>query len=139
MAMIYLADTNIVSEIMRPEPHLKVQARWQQYQTQIAISAITWHELLTGVQRLPASKRRSAFEHFLFDTLVTRISVLAYDQVAATWHANERSRLMQQGSTPSFVDSQIAAIAFTNDLILVTRNTTDFVNFHDLSVENWFQ
>jgi len=34
---------------------------------------------------------------------------------------------------------QIAAIASTNQLILVTRNTQDFINFGDLTIENWFE
>jgi tRNA(fMet)-specific endonuclease VapC len=46
--------------------------------------------------------------------------------------------LTAQGRTPSYVDGQIAAIAKTNDLTLVTRNTSDFVHFADLRVENWF-
>lgn len=39
--------------------------------------------------------------------------------------------------SPPFVDGQIAAIAYVNDLILVTRNTEDFSNFSDLKLENW--
>ena len=43
------------------------------------------------------------------------------------------------GLTPAFADGQIAAIASTNQLILVTRNTKDFINFGDLTIENWFE
>jgi tRNA(fMet)-specific endonuclease VapC len=57
---------------------------------------------------------------------------------AAEWFAEERARLSQIGRPPSYPDGQIAAIAATNDLILVTRNTTDFADFIDLQVENWF-
>ncbi|MFB1486507.1 MULTISPECIES: hypothetical protein [unclassified Thiocapsa] len=35
-------------------------------------------------------------------------------------------------------DSQIAAIAAVNGLVLVTRNTEDFADFSSLIVENWF-
>ncbi len=38
---------------------------------------------------------------------------------------------------PPFVDGQIAAIAYVNNLILVTRNIEDFKNFADLKLENW--
>jgi tRNA(fMet)-specific endonuclease VapC len=47
--------------------------------------------------------------------------------------------LTSQGRTPSYVDSQIAAIARVHNLILVTRNTDDFADFVDLTVENWFE
>ena len=43
-----------------------------------------------------------------------------------------------RGRTPPYVDGQIAAIAKVNELILVTRNTGDFVEFVDLKVQNWF-
>ena len=66
------------------------------------------------------------------------LAVLPYDGKAALWHAEERARLTAQGRTPPYVDGQIAAIAKTNDLTLVTRNTSDFVHFADLRVENWF-
>ena len=36
------------------------------------------------------------------------------------------------------LDGRIAAIAKVNELILVTRNTGDFVEFVDLEVQNWF-
>jgi tRNA(fMet)-specific endonuclease VapC len=35
-------------------------------------------------------------------------------------------------------DGQIAAIAKVNGLILVTRNISDYQEFLDLRIENWF-
>jgi tRNA(fMet)-specific endonuclease VapC len=42
------------------------------------------------------------------------------------------------GKTPAFIDGQIASIAYSNNLILVTNNVSDFEFFNDLMVENWF-
>ena len=67
------------------------------------------------------------------------ITILPFDQRAAEWHASERARLGGIGLTPPFVDSQIAAVAFVNDLTLVTANTADFSNFDGLRVEDWTQ
>ncbi len=53
--------------------------------------------------------------------------------------AKERARLSNLGLTPSFVDGQIAAVAATNELILVTANTIDFADFQDLQIENWIR
>ncbi len=40
--------------------------------------------------------------------------------------------------TPApFVDGQIAAIAYVDDLVLVTGNVQDFKRYAGLSVENW--
>ena len=67
-----------------------------------------------------------------------RIAVLSYDKVAARWLAKERHRLVSSGNTPAKEDSEIAAVAKVNNLILVTRNTDDFILFDGLIIENWF-
>lgn len=138
MAVNYLADTNIISEIMRPRPNAAAYSAWKKHHYETAISSVTWHELLAGVYRLPNSKRRIAFEKFLHEYLENLIIILPYHQAAAEWHASERTRLQQLGKTPAFADGQIAAVAATNDLILVTRNVDDYSNFDRLKIENWF-
>jgi tRNA(fMet)-specific endonuclease VapC len=139
MGLVYLVDTNIVSEMMRPRPDEAVQAKWQQHYTGIGITAVTWHELLTGVNLMPASKRRSAFEAFLSHSIQRALPILPYDNDAAQWHAHERARLTQAGRKPAFPDGQIAAIATTHELILVTHNMSDFADFSDLQLEDWFE
>ena len=63
--------------------------------------------------------------------------MLDYDREAADWHALERARLRSTGKKPPFVDGQIAAIAFVNDLILVTSNVRDFEGFRGVQVQSW--
>ena len=65
------------------------------------------------------------------------IPILPYDQAAAEWHAAERARLAALQYTPPFVDGQIAAIAATRGLILVTANTRDFQQFVGIIVVDW--
>ncbi|MFB2894307.1 hypothetical protein ACE1CI_15460 [Aerosakkonemataceae cyanobacterium BLCC-F50] len=60
------------------------------------------------------------------------------DANAAKWHAEQRAHLVTIGKTPSFADGQIAAIAKVNNLILVTNNVSDYADFLELQVENWF-
>jgi len=48
-------------------------------------------------------------------------------------------RLIRAGRTPAFADAQIAATAAAHNLILVTRNITDFADFSGLTVHNWFE
>ena len=64
--------------------------------------------------------------------------ILPYDQLAADWYAKERARLHLQGKTCAYADGEIAAIAVSNKLTLVTRNIQDFQNFQNLSLQNWF-
>lgn len=137
MTLLYLLDTNIVSEPLRPEPHRVVLENLRLHQEVLAISAITWHELWFGCLRLPASARRSAIERYLLEVIQPSMPILAYDERAAQWHAQERSRLAALGQTPPFADGQIAAIAHQNDLVLVTFNTVDYQGFQDIQLENW--
>ncbi|MCA9940685.1 MAG: type II toxin-antitoxin system VapC family toxin [Anaerolineales bacterium] len=138
MGLTYLADTNIISEIMRPRPDPLVYSRWQTRFSALAISAVTWHELLTGIQRMPAVKRRQGLLNFVQEIILPHLPILSYDAHAAEWHANERARLVQNGLTPAYADGQIAGIAASQNLTLVTRNTADFAHFAGIQLENWF-
>jgi tRNA(fMet)-specific endonuclease VapC len=92
-----------------------------------------------GLTRLPEGRRKQVLTRYLEQVLTHPLTIFSYDREAAIWHAEERVRLISQGRTPPYVDSQIAAIARVHNLILVTRNTDDFADFVDLTVENWFE
>lgn len=134
--MRFLLDTNILSEPRMPTPHRGVLSKLVTHAGQVATAALCIHELAYGAERLVASARRREYERFVRE-LMEAIQILPYDQEAAMWHAKERARLERSGKTPPFVDGQIAAIAATRDLTLVTRNVADFAAFRGLSVENW--
>jgi tRNA(fMet)-specific endonuclease VapC len=87
--------------------------------------------------RLPASTRRTVIETYLRNVVAPTLPILSYDRPAATWHAEERARLAQIGKPPPFADGQIAAIAATNGLVLVTFNRDDYAAFRGLRVEDW--
>ncbi|MFH1628585.1 MAG: VapC toxin family PIN domain ribonuclease, partial [Pseudomonadota bacterium] len=80
---------------------------------------------------------REMLEAYLEDVVFRSMDILPYDEWAAEWHAQQRSKLSLHGKVPSFVDGQIAAITSVNDLILVTRNTQDFKLFENFRVLNW--
>jgi tRNA(fMet)-specific endonuclease VapC len=134
----YLLDTNIINEPIKTAPNANVLLRLEQYRIEIALAAITWHELWFGCKRLPPSHKRTVVEAYLTELLATSIPILPYDQQAADWHASERSRLVSLGRTPPFADGQIAAVAAVNSLVLVTRNVADFTAFQGITIENWF-
>jgi tRNA(fMet)-specific endonuclease VapC len=133
----YLLDTNIVSEPLRPSPDPQVLERLREHQAEIVIASVVWHELWYGCYRLPPSAKRTVIEAFLRDVVARAIPILSYDQRAALWHAEERARLAQIGRPPPFADGQIAAIAVTNGLCLVTFNRDDYSAFQGLRLEDW--
>jgi tRNA(fMet)-specific endonuclease VapC len=137
MMLRYLLDTNVITEPLRPQPNARTLARLRQHQHEIAIAAIVWHELWYGCERAPTLARRSAIEHYLTHVVAATVPVLPYHEAAALWHGRERARLTALGRTPPFADGQIAAIAYTHQLTLVTFNTADYVNFSGLVIEDW--
>ena len=134
--MKYLLDTNVVSELARPQPDPRVEQHFTAHQGSSVICAITWHELKYGVARMPTSKRKRLLEEFL-ETVIGVRPPLSYDGRAAEWHAGERARQEALGRVSQFVDGQIAAIAAVNGLTLVTRNTEDFHGTRGLKIESW--
>ena len=135
--MRYLLDTNVLSELARPHPDGVVLTRFDEVADDAAIASVVWHELRFGVLRLPAGRRRDALAAFVTG-LASRFPVLPYDQRAADWHAEERARLDRAGRSAPFADGQIAAVAVTNGLALVTRHVGDFADFAELAVESWW-
>ena len=137
MTLRFLADTNVFSELRRRQPHRRVAERLRAYWTETAIAAPSFSELLFGLHRMPASRRQRELEDYVVNAIRPVIPILAYDAAAAEWHAEERIRLERIGRTPPFVDGQIAAIAATNGLTLVTANTADFRRFDGLAIADW--
>jgi len=133
----YLLDTNVLSEAVKADPNRKVMAMLERHQGEIATAAPVWHELLFGCLRLPVSRKRDMIETYLENVVLRNMDILPYDERSAEWHAQQRAKLSMQGKVPSFVDGQIAAIAWVHDMILVTRNTHDFKLFEDIRVLNW--
>jgi tRNA(fMet)-specific endonuclease VapC len=133
----FLLDSNVISEPARPSPNPGILQKLREHQDEMAIASVVWHELLFGCERLPASRKRQAIEDYLFGTVLASLPILSYDEAAARWHAAERARLVASGKTPPFNDAQIAAVAKTNNLVLVTANRMHFDFFEGLQVEDW--
>lgn len=136
--MKYLLDANIWSEMARSERDPSVVRRFELDTNFLAIPSPVVDELSFGVERLADGKRRAALRTWL-DQILISYPVIPFDGRAAIWHGGERARRQRLGNPAPFVDGMIAAIAVANDLILVTRNDSDFANFSGLRVENWFQ
>lgn len=133
-----LLDTNILSEMMKadPEPGL-VKFLDQQPEPALFISAITRAEIELGIALLPNGKKKRALDataNAIFELFTGRC--LAFGELAATRYADIVSTRTQLGRPISVEDAQIAAIAVTHDLKLVTRNTRDFEQIADLETIN---
>ena len=135
---MFLLDTNVLSETLRPQPDSGVMLGLERHRHELSTAAPVIHELLYGALHFPAGARRTAVLHEIEHVFLNTLDVLPYDRRAAEWHARQRSRLVNEGRTPPYLDGQIAAIAAVNGLTLVTRNVTDFAAFEGLTVKDWF-
>ena len=135
----FLLDTNILSEPVKLNPNQQVAERVIENIPAIAVAAVSFHELLFGCSQMPDSRRKRALSAYIQRNVVELLPILPYCESSAKWHAEERVRLRKIGKTSPHVDGQIAAIAATNNLILVTRNVKDFQYFQDIKIENWFE
>ena len=126
-----LLDTNVISELMRPEPEARVVA-WVDClsRNNVGITAITVAEILYGIGALPDGARKknlfeaaaSVFDGYLAD------HVYPFDRRSAVEYAQLVVKREQSGSPISMPDAQIAAICLANHAGLATRNTKDFAN-----------
>lgn len=137
MTLRFLLDTSVVSEPVLATPNTRLVRRLDQRAGQCAICAPVWHELIYGVARLPDGRRRAILDFYVQSVVKERFTVLPYDLSAAEWHARERVRLEPAGKVTPFIDGQIAAIATTRNLILVTSNRRHFAEFRDLEIVDW--
>ncbi len=124
-----LLDTNVLSELIRPEPDDGVTEWLDSLDAAlVATTAITTAELLYGVARLPAGRRREqlseAIRGLIDDDLEGRVEPL--DAGAAARYAALVSDRDRAGRPISMADAQIASICLELEATLATRNTNDF-------------
>ncbi|MDA2809427.1 type II toxin-antitoxin system VapC family toxin [Nocardiopsis sp. RSe5-2] len=135
-------DTNVISEIFRPQPDAGVVAWLESLTGDVAITAVTLGELLAGARRLPDGRRKKA--------LTTRIevalepyrdsrSVLSFDDAAAERYADILVARKAAGSPISTPDAQIAAICLVHNATCATRNTKDFAHTGVELLDPWEQ
>ncbi len=124
-----ILDTNVVSELMRPEPSSAV-VDWVDKLPAIDVflTAITVAELLYGVRRLPDGRRRSRLAELVDEMLDEEFDgrIAAFDATAARHYAQLVSDRDQAGRPISMADGQIAAIARSYGAQIATRNVSDF-------------
>ena len=138
----YLLDSNIISEIIKREPDFNVIKKIAEHNSDCAICAPVWQELLFGLYRLPDGLNKKYLEKFLKDDVRENFKIKNYSEKAADIQADLRSKLEKLGKPTQKDDSQIAAIALANHMVLVTRNTKHFAAIQEVSelkVENWFE
>ena len=124
-----VVDTNVISEIMRPQPSPEVLS-WLNAQdsSQLFITTVTLAEVGYGLRILPDGQRRwqlhSRFEQFIAQAFEER--VLDFTASAARAYAEIMGHRKEVGHPMSLPDGQIASIAHIHGFAVATRNIKDF-------------
>lgn len=134
---MYLLDTNILSELLKRDPHPGVTNHFEAAPAgALYTSVICIEEIGFGVRIAPPGNR--IWERF--EALVLpRVVTLDLDLDSALASGELRAEAYRQGLPSSYADSLIAGAAKAHGLTLVTRNTRHFEHFSGLRVENWFE
>lgn len=133
-------DTNVISELMRPAPDSEVKAWTATHPLEdMAITAISMTEILTGISNLPGGKRRKVLEEY-FDAFLTQgfgTRILPFDDLAARRCADIREHRRKAGAPISSEDSMIAAIARVHGADVATRDEGGFTNCGVTVINPW--
>jgi toxin FitB len=133
-----LLDTNVVSELMKPQPSPNV-VDWVEKQPagELFTTAITEAEIFYGIELLSKGKRRegllAAAEAMFTEDFAGR--VLGFESNATRDFSRIAAHRRTLGKPISHADAQIAAIARVHGAKLATRNTSDFADC-DIAVDN---
>jgi tRNA(fMet)-specific endonuclease VapC len=131
--VVYLLDTDVLSNILRPRPNQGLVSRLEQ--TPLALqftSAINLAELLYAVERRGGIRLRNRIEE-----IVAHLPILPFDEDAARIFGSLRANLDRRETPLDEADLQIASIALASRLTLVTGNLRHFGRVPGLTIENW--
>ena len=133
-------DTNMLSEMMRPEPERKI-ADWivRQPSDELFTAAVCQAEILSGLAIMPSGRRRADLEEaarsMFADDFAGR--VLPFDTEAADAYAEIFAGRRKAGQPSGTIDLMLAAIARVRGASVVARNVADFEGVGVAIVNPW--
>jgi toxin FitB len=135
-----LLDTNVVYEIMRPNPNSKV-VKWldSQQPSQLALTSITVAEIDRGIKKLPNGRKRKKLEinFSKFIDLAFTDNIYFFDYDSARLYGDLANKRASKGLSVDSIDLMIATIAKNQNSSLATRNTKDFEGLGIQLINPW--
>ena len=123
--MPFLVDSNVLSEVTKPEPDEGVVAWLKDNEEELAVDPIVIGELRTGILCLPSGARRRRLEEW-FQRVSGSLHCLSWDFETGMRWAQLLANLRKSGMAMPLKDSLIAASALQHGLTVATRNERDF-------------
>ena len=100
---------------------------------QLHIPTVTVFELYYGIEKNNSHQRNL----FALENFITPLTVVDFTLEAAIKAAQIRNALHKQGTPIGPYDIQIASIAISLNMVLLTNNTREFERVDGLKLENW--
>lgn len=131
--MQYLLDTNICIYLFKGKYNIdkKIEKIGLQY---CAISEITYAELIYGAEKSEHPKKNLT----VIENFTSQIAILPIFN-AIEIYAKEKVKLRAKGMIISDFDLLIGATAIANEMIMVTRNISEFKRMDNIKIENWIK
>lgn len=117
-------DTNVLSELMRPEPEAAV-LNWMAAQTDaLYVTALSYAEILFGIDLLPRGRRRQRLGEQAAAMFTEDFAgrILGFDLATAPAYAAIAGKRQKAGQRLSPIDGMIAAIAHVHGASIATRD-----------------
>ena len=117
-------DTNVLSELMRPEPEAAV-LQWMSAQTDaLYVTALSYAEILLGIDLLPKGRRRQRLGEQAAAMFAEDFAgrILSFDLATAPVYAAIAGKRQKAGQRLSPIDGMIAAVAHVHDASIATRD-----------------
>jgi toxin FitB len=134
-----ILDSNVVSEVMRPQSDPKVIA-WldRQPRESIWLTTISIFEVRFGLLAMPAGKRRDAYTQG-FENVLNRINhrIVSFDTEAAEQASSLMASRKIKGIPRESRDTMIAGIVLAHHATLATRNIRDFDDISATIIDPW--
>jgi len=133
MPLSYILDTNICIYIAKQKPISVLNQFEKMAVGEIAMSTITYGELLYGAWK--SQSKQKAIKQL--ESLAHLIPPLPLPTNAAEYYGKIRSSLEKKGNIIGNNDLWIAAHTLSLGTTLVTNNEKEFKRVPGLKVENW--
>lgn len=137
--MTYLLDTNVVSELIKPNPSPSVSLFVDAAEDRLHISVITLAEIGFGIASLNHGRKRLALEQWLMQDIPARFGrrILDVDRAAAAAWGELMALSSRTGANLHAMDGLLAATAVAHKMTLVTRNLRDFSKLGVKLLDPW--
>lgn len=138
--MKYLLDTCVLSEFTHREPDSNLMTWLDSVdESLLYLSVITLGEIQRGIMRLPDSRRKNELVRWMNTGITERFAqrILSINSQTMFIWGGFTARLEKNGQPMPVMDSLIAATTIEHNLILVTRNVSDFTHCGVQFINPW--